>query len=243
MMDLASQTAEPYSGPTGVETRFTAFIILGIYPPLGAWTALPHQDWDWYHVPGVRRLYFRSQSGWVEYRSCSLCCHRKLPFKRTGVIRLVLPRGAQRATAIVDWQGVATCGGSVPDCIPTPDSFDLIGELIASWKDFAWPLQDSVFPDDLAPIAASLRNGTAIGCCDGSYMPKLSTSLGAAAWQLEDPATGVAIRGATQTSGGEKDVNSYRSELQGIYTILLGTYAVCLFCAISKGAMTVGCDC
>jgi hypothetical protein len=73
-------------------------------------------------------------------------------------------------------------------------------------------------------------------------MPKLSTYLGAAAWKLEDPTTGVAIRGATQTSGGEKDVNSYRSELQGLYTILLGAYAVCLFCEIGDGAMTVGCD-
>jgi hypothetical protein len=165
-----------------------------------------------------------------------------MPFKWTGVTRPVLPHGAQRATAIVDWQGVATCGGSAPDCIPTTASFDSIGDLITSWNDFAWPLQDSVFPKDLAPLAASLHNGMAISCCNGSYMPKLSTYLGAAAWKLEDPTTGVAIQGATQTSGGEKDVNSYRSKLQGLYTILLGAYTVCLFCEIGNGAMTVGCD-
>ena len=127
-----------------------------------------------------------------------------MPFKWTGVIHPILPNDAQCATANVDWQGVATCGGSAPDCILPMAPFDSIIDLIASWKDFAWPLQDSVFPDDLAPIAESLHNRMAIGCCNGSYMPKLSTSLGAAAWKLEDPTTGVALRGATQTLVGKR---------------------------------------
>jgi hypothetical protein len=40
----------------------------------------------------------------------------------------------------------------------------------------------------------------------------------------------------------EQAVNAYWSKLQGIYMILLGVYAVCLFCDICDGALTVGCD-
>ena len=135
---------------------------------LGSWTPPPHQHWDWYHLPWVRQLYFRTQGGWQEYRSCSICRRWDMPFQSTGVIWPSLPGGSQCATAIIDWQGVAICGCSALDCTSTPARFDSIHDLITSWKDFVWPLQDSYFPDNLAPIAQALRNGTAIRGCDGS---------------------------------------------------------------------------
>jgi hypothetical protein len=137
---------------------------------------------------------------------------------------------------------MAICGGSAPDCIPPPISFASIDDLIASWGEYSWPLRDVVFPEDLDSFANALREGTVVGCCNGSYMPALSTSLGAAAWKLEDYSRGHSIQGATQTPGPESVVNAHRSELQGIYTILLGAYAVCLVCHVHEGAMTVGCD-
>jgi hypothetical protein len=158
------------------------------------------------------------------------------------VFRQSLPQGSQRTTAIVDWQGVAICGRSAPDCLPDPALYDSVRDLIASRGDFAWPLIDSEFPDDLGPLSTALRNGMAIGCCNGSYMPALSTALGATTWKFEDPATGSFVHGAVQMLGLESSVNAYRSELMGIYTILLGVYAVCLFCDIHEGAVTVGCD-
>lgn len=106
-----------------------------------------------------------------------------------------------------------------------------------------WPLQDSYFPDDLVPIAQALHHGTAIRCCDGSYMPALSSSLGATVWRLEDPTTGQFIWGTSQTSGTEQVVNAYWFELQGIYMILLGVYTMCLFCDVCNGALTIRCDC
>jgi hypothetical protein len=97
-------------------------------------------------------------------------------------------------------------------------------------------------PQDLDPIVQAIRNGTAHGCCDGSYMPDLSTELGAAAWKVEDPASCQSMWGTTQTSGAERDVNSYRSELQGIYALLLAVTATCIFCNITEGEITIGCD-
>jgi hypothetical protein len=165
-----------------------------------------------------------------------------MPFQCTNVTCSVLPCGSQQATVIIDWQGTAICSGSAPDCIPPPISFASINDLIASWGEYLWALQDAVFPEDLDSFANALREGMVVGCCDGSYMTALLTSLGAAAWKLEDSAMGCSLQGATQTPGPESVVNAHQSELQGIYTILLGAYAVCLYCNIRKGAMTVGCN-
>jgi hypothetical protein len=195
---------------------------------LGAWTACPHQLWDWYHVPWARRLYFRMDGGWAEFCACSLRRRWNMPFQCTNITCSVLPCGSQQATIIVDWQGTAICSGSAPDCIPPPISFASINDLIASWGEYSWPLRDAGFPEDLDSFANALREGMVVGCCDGSFMTALLTSLGAAAWKLEDSAMGCSLQGATQTPGPESVVNAHQSELQGIYTILLGTYAVCL---------------
>jgi hypothetical protein len=104
---------------------------------------------------------------------------------------------------------MATCGGSVPDCIPPPITFASIDDLIASWGEYSWPLRDAVFPEDLDSFANALHKGTVVGCCDGSYMPASSTSLGSAAWKLEDYSTGNSIQGATQTPGPELVVNAH----------------------------------
>jgi hypothetical protein len=73
-------------------------------------------------------------------------------------------------------------------------------------------------------------------------MPDLSLELGTAAWKVEDPVSGQAMWGTTQTSGSAHDVNSYRSELQGIHAILLAVTTVCLFFHITEGEITIGCD-
>jgi hypothetical protein len=118
----------------------------------------------------------------------------------------------------------------------------MIRQLVNSWDD-AWPLADAIFPAQLDPLAQAIMMGSAHGCCNGSYMPELSTELGAAAWTVEDPVTLQAIQGTTQTTGEERVVNAYRSELQGIHSILFAITAVGLFCHIlTEGAITIGCD-
>ena len=152
-----------------------------------------------------------------------------------------LPDDVHWATVQLVHGDYALFGGSAPDNFLPPAEFDNIQQLLASWKD-SWPLADAVFPENLDHIVQAICNGTAHGCCDGSYMKELSTELGAAAWKVEDPSTRQAMWGTTQTSGSEREVNPYRSELQGIHTTLLAMDAVCTFCHITDGAITIGCD-
>jgi hypothetical protein len=48
----------------GLQLLSSSAFFLRCGDQLGAWMALPHQDWDWYHILGVRRLYCQLQSGW-----------------------------------------------------------------------------------------------------------------------------------------------------------------------------------
>jgi hypothetical protein len=60
---------------------------------------------------------------------------------------------------------------------------------------------------------------------DGSYKPLLLTNIGAAAWILECSVTQASCFEECSTSGTRHEVNSYRLEIQGCHTGLLGLLA------------------
>ena len=103
-------------------------------------------------------------------------------------------------------------------------------------------MEASSFPDDPAHLILAIQEGRAQGVCDGLYMPKLAPDLGAAAWTIKDPTTHQAMAGVTHTSGKEHEVDSYRSELQGVHAMLFGLLAFCTFYNITEGGVTLGCD-
>jgi hypothetical protein len=73
-------------------------------------------------------------------------------------------------------------------------------------------------------------------------MQDLATDLGVATWCIEDPLSQDQMSGVTQTSGTEEEVDPYRSELQGVHTMLLGLWAFCTFHGIMEGHVRLGCD-
>ena len=100
----------------------------------------------------------------------------------------------------------------------------------------------STFLDDSANILGVIQNGTTIGIADGSYMPKASTKLGTASWQLEDPTSYACCQGVTQTSREEHEVNAYRSELQGVHALLTAIWVVCTYWGTSMRPITIECN-
>ena len=73
-------------------------------------------------------------------------------------------------------------------------------------------------------------------------MPKSSTELGMAVWCIQDTQTGEYCTGVVQTSGAKREVNPYRSELQGIHMVLMAVYVICNFHQVTSGKVTVCCD-
>ena len=147
------------------------------------------------------------------------------------------------ATATVNNSGTARFEGYAKWAIVQPQLlFETIPQLIDSWKD-NWSLALSQFPENGATVAEAIRQGSAQGVCDVSYMPNVARHLGASAWIIEDPQRqDTPCSGVCQTPGEISDVNAYRAELHGVLNLLLALKAICSFHAIRERSVRLGCD-
>jgi hypothetical protein len=123
------------------------------------------------------------------------------------------PEPLLRPIAWINHLGRAHFEGAEANAITNPPEPATIHHLIQSWSD-GWPLERSFFPPHPDHLILAIQEGRAHGACNGSYMPTLASELGTASWKIEDPQSHQAMQGTVQTSGGAKDVDSYRSELQ-----------------------------
>jgi len=107
-----------------------------------------------------------------------------------------------------------------------------------------WPLQFLHFPTHSTHLALAILLCQAHGVCYGSYMPSLCSDLGAATWFLEDSCSpGLHIcYGSLHSTGGPGVSNAYRSELQGMHTMLLAVRSICQAFSLPYVKVTLGCD-
>jgi hypothetical protein len=105
----------------------------------------------------------------------------------------------------------------------------LLVENAASWR-----CHNLAFSGDVTKLAQSLRDGSAIAVSDGSY----KSTYGTASWWIE--AQGSSISGdALVPSLGDAQL-SYRSELTGLYAILVVCHYLCSYFDILEGGITIG---
>ena len=219
---------------------------------LGPWIREPHREnWHWRFDRQNRHLYGKFlNSHWRRYspRSRFPPRHGSI-FLRDNTSTDPPPDDTELATAWVDDRGQARFGGSA-ELIrePVAAAATSIHEVVSRWAS-GWPLDHSTFPDGGLTLAQAIIAGTAQGVCDGSYKPSQADFLGAASFILEDARrvidSGISpgsCRGVVRTSGTKDEVNPYRSELQGIHTILLAIKAVCMLHQITSGKAKLACD-
>lgn len=89
-------------------------------------------------------------------------------------------------------------------------------------------------------MANAIIKETALLICDGSYQPKLSQDIGAAAWIVECTNTKAQAWGMVRSTTTQS--SSYRSELMGLYSALALISAVCELHRVKEGSVIVGCD-
>lgn len=206
---------------------------------LGDWITTPHKLHEWFYSPSERRVYRRIQRSerYLRYRPSHGTSTRRPTFTCDG-ISSDLPADACYATARKRSNYVrlhSWAENYFPDR-PQPQSIhEVIDRLSAHW-----PLNISNFTHS-QEVATSIRNGTATAVSDGSYMAAVNPELGTASWIIESD-TGLSVNGVVQTSGMPKEVNAYRSELQGIHANMMALKAICEFHGIEEGKATVCCD-
>jgi hypothetical protein len=101
-----------------------------------------------------------------------------------------------------------------------------------------WAIKEYFSPSDICSILiAALTNGTTHAISDGSFKDKFGTS----AFTIVDDHIS-SIIGLNVVPGHPEDQSAYRSELTGLYAIVLVADLLCSWADITTGAIEVGCN-
>jgi hypothetical protein len=99
-----------------------------------------------------------------------------------------------------------------------------------------WCFDYLTLSDDGTTIAKAITQGEAIAISDGSFQDQFGT----ASWVIEGNCDRGRITGDVTIPGYYTDHSSYRSELTGIYAIMVCVKHLCKFFQIKSGAIELG---
>jgi hypothetical protein len=121
-----------------------------------------------------------------------------------------------------------------PDSLPSPTFSQLVDSLPAS---SSWSVKELAVPSDLGALLSALCSGSACAVSDGSFKDKFGTS----AFTIVASST-CSILGMNVVPGHPDDQRAYRSELAGLFAIVLLVNLLCSWAGILSGAIEIGCD-
>jgi hypothetical protein len=101
-----------------------------------------------------------------------------------------------------------------------------------------WAIQRFDCTDNGLTIARALRAGTAVALSDGSYKDQFGTS----AMIIEAENSSHNIIAVNVVPGNAEDQGSFRSELSGIFGLVIMVNVICKVHNITYGAIECGCD-
>ena len=119
----------------------------------------------------------------------------------------------------------------------TPSLFELIQRLHKRAGE-QWALQQMLTTESIDEIIRDLVNGTAVAVSDGSYKDKAGT----ACWIIENASGTQRIMGLVNVPGYGSDHSAYRSEIAGIYGIVLVIEMIQQVWGLQTGGVLIGCD-
>lgn len=217
-------------------------------PDLGPWTKEPHRPPQYLFDPATGLLYESTAiSAWRRWKPrSSVHPRRGSIFVRLDSTNCLPNSALSPATGVSLTENTLQFGGTAPRTLQPPEALPTTIDIaIANLSiNGRWALDLSHFPRNGELVAAAIRNCCCHGVTDGSYMSSKAYDMGTAAWIMENwllPGM-QRCRGVVSTSGQDYLVNAYRSELQGMHTMLLAIHVVCLVHGITDGAARLGCD-
>jgi hypothetical protein len=202
---------------------------------LGHWSREDNQ-WEWYFSPTYGRLFHCDQGVWRSFHQITRRLKNPI-FEAVGQ-QQIPPADLERATIYKKGHKIICTGHSPILSRPAPQARSFSDFLMQSKEDEKWCLACLTFEDDGAILALAISQGDAIAVSDGSYQD----TYGTASWVLEGTNSTGRILGDVVVPGNEHDQTAYRSELTGIYAILLTVSKLCQYYKINRGAMELGCD-
>ena len=222
---------------------------------LGAWLepyaskALPNWPWFWDKHNDI--IYNNMHTYWEAYAGRTRRQTRQgssvyVPSTRLQAIpdNIVLTR-----TSVHVITGHITMTGGVgqhPDRLPMTleevvehnTNADLLKTKIKALQGDRWSAREVMMTQSIDGILDSLRDGTAVGVSDGSY----KDNFGTACWILENNTGTERIVGLIDVPGHDDEHDAYRSEIAGLYGIVMAVNMLMKIGNISGAKIEVGCD-
>ena len=111
-------------------------------------------------------------------------------------------------------------------------------DVLSLRKGEPWALHNMKTTECVDGIVKDIANGRAVGVSDGSFKDEAGT----AAWILENEAGTQRIMGNVVVPGYRLDQSAYRSEIAGLYAMVLVVEMIKEVWGLTKGGILLGCD-
>ncbi len=214
---------------------------------LGRWID-SDSNWIWFISPTEERLYERRSDGWFFYpryggRSGRSHTLRFLRQAFPSTDSSLLPGDLTRTVVELQGDKLLSTGMAVvlPGSHVLPNAEGDISLQLRLRPHILpadhWSRASCILLEyDCAGIAAALQARSCIGVSDGSFKDKFGT----ASWVLLGG--GHRLTGDLVVPGHPDDQSSYRSELAGLYVMILMVHDICLQYGLMDGGIEIGCD-
>jgi hypothetical protein len=203
--------------------------------PLGHWTR-SEPGWEWFFSPSEGRLFQVHNDTWKAF--ASIIKKNRLPSFSNHGIRKPPPRDLCRASVYFNKSKVI-CTGYAPMCKVIVSKSEYFSQYLQEAAvGERWCFSHMDMGDEGQTIATALQHGEVIAVSDGSFQD----TFGLSAWVVEGANELSRATGAVVVPGAAKDQSAYRSELAGIFSIMIFIKKLCEFYNISSGAIELGCD-
>jgi hypothetical protein len=206
--------------------------------PLGSWLTEAPSTWHWYYSPAQKRVYYTQpdNTGYDVYSMKPTVRRLRSPkYVKTTTCK-ELPEDSERTT-VSEQPTFIWCHGSRPSLFHRPHP-TTVSALIS--ENDQWSVRSLDCPSNGAHVAQAIIQGNAVAICDGSYKDKFGTAgFAIQQWANRDKR----IIGANVTPGHPDDQNPYRSEIGGIFAIVVIVEALVKLYTITHGTIELGCDC
>ncbi len=196
----------------------------------------------WFHFDSNWPWYTDSVGGLIEYKNGSWHAHKpvlkcnRLPTFEHESSPCQEPQALSCATVYFNRSRIVCSGASsiLPSTTEQPKTFL---HALQFDKTLHWCLHDLHIENEQSLLEA-LQDGSAIAISDGSH----KVSFGTVAWTIGDTTNAGLVSGKAVCPGADEDMDLYRSELAGIYCIMVVLEKFCSFYSLSEGVIEIGCD-
>ena len=217
---------------------------------LGQWlpnvSEIYKTKWEWWMDSEHNTLYRCLEGRWYKFLPVAQRKRRRgvrTKFKHYIPLSSHPPSSLQRASVVYTSgtyisQGCHTVLVPVDKRIDHTPSLEKLIDVLDRRKGEQWAIQQLLTTTDIDEIVQDIAKGTAVGVSDGSFKDEAGT----AAWIIENERGTQRIMGKTIVPGYASDQSAYRSEIAGIYSMVLIVEMIKEVWKLKYGGILICCD-